>query len=135
MSLRDTKQRHAIKRAFQRAGRPLSPKEVLVLATREVPNLGIATVYRNIKTMLGQEELEQIPIPGQSPRYRLPGAPQQNLFICGTTDKVLTFEGAVDAAALNLPSDCEVESVQIIAFGRLKNEFTQEPIVEQERAG
>ena len=41
-------------------------------ASLEVPNLGIATVYRNIKTMVDQQELVPIELPGQPARYTLP---------------------------------------------------------------
>jgi len=57
---RETKQRNAIKHAIDRAGRPVGPKEILEIAADEVPNLGIATVYRNIKTMLAQNEIVRI---------------------------------------------------------------------------
>lgn len=50
--LRETKQRNAIKRVFTMEDRPLRPKGVIALASREVPNIGIATIYRNIKALV-----------------------------------------------------------------------------------
>ena len=49
---RSTRQRAAIRDAIEQAGRPLLAQEVLELACRHVPRLGIATVYRNIKAMM-----------------------------------------------------------------------------------
>src|SRR5438045_1343794 len=42
---RRTRQRDAIWGAFERAGRPLSPQEVLGLAQADVPGLAIAPVF------------------------------------------------------------------------------------------
>ena len=47
---RDTAQRRAIRRALDDAGRPLGALEVLKLSKRFAPKLGIATVYRTLKT-------------------------------------------------------------------------------------
>ncbi|MFA5257943.1 MAG: transcriptional repressor, partial [Opitutales bacterium] len=77
---RETKQRNAIKRAIERAGRPVGPKEILELACGEVPNLGIATVYRNIKTMVEKGELDPVDLPGQAPRYQPPQDKKPHLF-------------------------------------------------------
>ena len=49
--LRETKQRDAIRKALLGTSRPIGPDEILELAEKDCPNLGIATVYRNIKAM------------------------------------------------------------------------------------
>ena len=49
---RSTRQRRAIREAFLEAGRPLSPQEVLELARKKVPSLGLATVYRTLKGLV-----------------------------------------------------------------------------------
>lgn len=74
---RSTKQRDAIKKAFtlgNASNRLLSPAEVLEKASKEAPNLGIATVYRNIKTMLEKGEIKAVALPGQADRYVLSDA-------------------------------------------------------------
>ena len=57
---RDTKQRTAIKAALDAADRPLNVHEIHEGAARKVPNLGIATVYRNLKAMLEKNEIVRI---------------------------------------------------------------------------
>lgn len=70
--MRDTKQRAAIRDTFKNAGnRLLSPKEVTAMASEQIPGLGIATVYRNIKTMVSIGELQAVMLPGQADRYTL----------------------------------------------------------------
>ena len=45
---------NAIRQVLKNAGRPLSPQEIFNMSQREVTGLGIATVYRNLKSL--QEE-------------------------------------------------------------------------------
>ena len=51
MQEKKTRQRDAIRAAFEAAGRPLSTEEVLDSAQQQVEGLGIATVYRNIRPL------------------------------------------------------------------------------------
>jgi Fur family transcriptional regulator, ferric uptake regulator len=49
---RRTRQKQAVEAAFVLAGRPLSTQEVVILAQKTVPSLGIATAYRTIKDLV-----------------------------------------------------------------------------------
>jgi Fur family ferric uptake transcriptional regulator len=89
---RDTKQRSAIRSVFMRCKRPLSPKELLKEASRQIPQLGIATVYRNIKSMIEKKELVAIEIPGEAPRYALPGNETHSIFVCDRTGRVFFLD-------------------------------------------
>lgn len=60
MTYRDTIQRTAIRNALTNSSRPLNVDEILAAGQVNVPNLGIATVYRNIKTMLAEGEIRAI---------------------------------------------------------------------------
>ena len=57
---RATIQRDAIRNALTNSLRPLNVDEILQAGQINVPNLGIATVYRNIKTMLEKGEIRAI---------------------------------------------------------------------------
>lgn len=92
--MRDTKQRTAIRNVFKHAGsRILSQKEVKELASSEVPNIGIATVYRNFRTMEDAGEINAIELPGQPDRYVLEGGTPIN-------DILINKDGTVTAANL-----------------------------------
>ena len=116
---RETKQRNAIKAALDKAGRPLGPKEILNMASNEVPNLGIATVYRNIKSMVEKGELEPVELPGQAPRYQPPSDKKQHLFICEKTDSVFTIDPAPEGFRPHLPEDFVLNRYQIICYGEV----------------
>ena len=62
---RNTRQRGAIRKVFSALHRPLSPAEVLNAAQTEVPSMGIATVYRTIKTLVDEGEIMGIDVPGE----------------------------------------------------------------------
>ncbi len=108
-SKRDTRQREAISKAFENSGRPLSPKELLEIASQWVPNIGIATIYRNIKIMVNEESLVSIPIPAGPPRYYLPGRSYKAIFICEKTDR--TF--FLDDAHISFSTPESVDGLQI----------------------
>lgn len=74
--MRDTKQRDAIRSALKNAGnRILSPMEILAIAQKDIPNLGIATVYRNIKGMVINREITPVTLPGMADRYTIEALP------------------------------------------------------------
>lgn len=64
-----TRQKSAIREVLQAAGRPLTPAEVHAGAQKQLPRLGIATVYRAIKEMCDADELTRVAIPDQAVRY------------------------------------------------------------------
>ncbi len=115
---RETKQRHAIRKAFETANRPLGPKEVLDIASKEVGNLGIATVYRNIKNMLDQGILETINLPGEPPRYDLPRTKAENsaLIMCKKTNRVFHGNQNVQIELPKIPG-FNIQNYQIIFYG------------------
>ena len=67
MTYRATIQRTAIRNALTNSPRPLNVEEILEAGQVNVPNLGIATVYRNIKTMLAEGEIRAIGGTGSIP--------------------------------------------------------------------
>ena len=116
--LRETKQRNAIKRVFTDENRPLSPKEVIMLASREVPNIGIATIYRNIKALVEEKELTTVEIPGQSPRYCLKENRKQALFVCAESDQVFFLpDEAVEIKVRDMPQGYCVHHSEVILYG------------------
>src|SRR5256885_663976 len=68
---RSTRQRSSIRTVMEEAGRPLLPAEILGAAQREVPAIGLATVYRNIKQLMEAGEVQAVDLPGEATRYEL----------------------------------------------------------------
>jgi Fur family ferric uptake transcriptional regulator len=92
---RKTRQRAAIREAFERAGRPLSPQQVLDAAQAEVDGLGIATVYRNIKALLEDGWLTAIELPGATTVYERAGKVHHHHFHCDRCSRVFELTGCI----------------------------------------
>lgn len=121
-SLRSTKQRQAIQDAFSAQNRPLSPKEILDIAGKQIENLGIATVYRNIKLMVEKKELTPISIPGQADRYYLPMTEKKPLFLCTKTNKAYFIEPkCIKTHISHLPAHLHPHHSETIIYGESKN--------------
>lgn len=72
---RSTRQRRAIRRVLLETRRPLSPREILELARKQVPSLGLATVYRNLRALVEEGAVVPVALPGSpcGTRRQAPG--------------------------------------------------------------
>ena len=66
---RSTKQKRAIEAVLRNHRNPLTAMEILGLALQEVPSIGIATVYRSLKSLANDGQVVSVEIPGEPPRY------------------------------------------------------------------
>ncbi|QTW19998.1 Fur family transcriptional regulator [Comamonas kerstersii] len=114
---RSTKQRAAIDSVLRHIGRPLSPQEILSLAQRQLPSLGIATVYRAIKQMEQEKLIKEVHLPGRPPLYEAGHLDHHHHFQCKVCSKVFDFEGCPGNLAEFAPSGFLVESHEITLYG------------------
>ncbi|WP_337843771.1 transcriptional repressor [Thermus sp.] len=115
---RSTRQRRAIREAFLEAGRPLSPQEVLDLARRRVPTLGLATVYRNLKALVEEGFLAPVHLPGEPPRYEPAGQGHHHHFYCRACGRVFELPGCALEAEGLLPPGFRPEGHEVTVYGR-----------------
>ncbi len=115
--VRDTRQKQAIRAAFTAADRPLSPNEALEFAEAEVPGISIATVYRNIVTLVGEEWLVPVELPGESTRYEVAGKQHHHHFQCNVCGKVYEFHGCEIAPKPKLPRGFRMTSHELFLYG------------------
>ncbi|MBI5084152.1 MAG: transcriptional repressor [Acidobacteria bacterium] len=117
MTRRHTRQRAAIRRAFEAQGRPLSAPEVLELARPEVPGIGAATVYRAIHSLLDEGFLAPVVLPGQPPRYELAGMAHHHHFHCTACGRVFDLAGCLSGLQALVPHGFRVSAHDIILSG------------------
>ena len=117
MTHRNTRQRAAIRRTFDHADRPLLPRECRDLASREVPDLGIATVYRNIATLVESGWLRVVELPGSPDRYETAGRCHHHHFHCRRCDGVFEVESCPGGFAALAPTGYRVEDHDLILYG------------------
>ena len=118
--MRMTEQRRAILSAFNGAGRPLSPTEVLELASEEVPQLNLTTVYRNLKGLVEREELVLVALPGQAARYELAGLDHHHHFLCEGCDRVFDVPGCPGSIQRLTPAGFETTAHEVTLVGRCR---------------
>jgi len=91
--VRATQQRKAIHKSLATSGRPLSVDEILRSARAEVPGLGIATVYRGLKSLQEEGEVVQVGLPGQPSRWEIAPEAHHHHFLCNTCDRLFEVPG------------------------------------------
>lgn len=114
---RQTRQRTAIRAAFDGARRPLSPQEVLRLARPAVKRLGIATVYRTLHALVEEGLLIPIALPGQPPRYETAGKDHHHHFHCRTCDGIYEVNACPGNLSRLAPEGFSVDSHDILLHG------------------
>lgn len=117
MSQRNTQQRRSIRRALESADRPLSPQEILEAARPFTPGIGIATVYRNVKSLLDEGWLLAVDLPGAPSRYEVAGKHHHHHFHCRQCDRVYEVEDCPDDFHQLTPPGFELETHEIILYG------------------
>jgi Fur family ferric uptake transcriptional regulator len=115
---RNTRQRTAIRDAIAEAERPLLPQEVLDYAQRHAPGLGIATVYRNLKTLVDEGELKPVVLPGESARYELAEHRHHHHFQCLQCQRVFDVHACPGDLSRLAPPGFSVENHDLTLYGR-----------------
>ncbi|MGH9628429.1 MAG: Fur family transcriptional regulator [Bryobacteraceae bacterium] len=114
---RNTKQRKAIRDAFEQANRPLSAEEVLSAAQAQTAGLGIATVYRTIKSLAEEGWLVPVELPGEAPRYELAGKEHHHHFHCRECGKVYEIEGCLENLKRMIPPGYLITGHEVVLYG------------------
>jgi Fur family ferric uptake transcriptional regulator len=115
---RSSRQRDAIRQALERAGRPLLPTEILAAAQAEVPALGIATVYRNLKQLAEAGEVQTVELPGAAPRFEPGGHHHHHHFSCTGCQRVFDVHACPGDMHKLAPAGFTVERHELTLYGR-----------------
>ena len=115
---RSTRQRSAIHEAIEVAARPLLPNEVLILAQRDVPELGIATVYRNLKSLVEEGLVTSVMLPGETARFEAKGHGHHHHFQCRSCSKVFDVHACPGNLSQLAPQGFTVEDHELTLYGR-----------------
>jgi len=114
---RTTKQRTAIQGALLEAARPLLPQEILLSAQQQVPNLNLATVYRNLNLLADEKAITPVHLPGQPTRFELAGHHHHH-FQCRQCDRVFDVHACTAEISKLAPKGFEVIDHDVILYGR-----------------
>jgi Fur family ferric uptake transcriptional regulator len=114
---RNTRQKEAIRSAFLTEDRPLSPEETLNYAQEQVEGISIATIYRNISSLVEENWLTPVAIPGESFRYEVAGKGHHHHFRCNDCGKVYEMPGEAVTTKPKLPRGFRATRHEVFLFG------------------
>lgn len=114
---RRTRQRDAIRTAIATAQGALSPREILERAGAQVHGLGIATVYRTVRSLLEDHVIQAVDLPGESSRYELADKGHHHHFLCRRCDRLFEIDQCVGTLEELAPRDFEVDAHDLVLYG------------------
>ena len=114
---RSTRQRAAIRGVIDASPRPLLAAEILVLAQGEVPELGIATVYRNLKLLVEAHDIQVVELPGETPRYESTRHAHHHHFHCRQCDRVFDVHACPGDFSALAPRGFRVDAHELTLYG------------------
>ncbi len=127
MILRHTQQRAAIRAALEAADRPVTPQELLAAARVRVPELGQATVYRAIKTLLEERLAVEVKVPGEPDRYERAGKAHHHHFLCRACQRMFEMAGCPVHLHNLAPKGFKIEGHDLTLYGRCPDCRTKAP--------
>lgn len=114
---RTTQQKLAIAAVLEDAESPLTPPEILARASKAVPRLGVATVYRALRSLRKEKKIVIVEIPGEPPRYETADRGHHHHFFCHGCRRVFEVPECSAKLAELAPPRFEVLDHEIILYG------------------
>ena len=116
---RNTQQRGAIFQAIRDSAGPLSVPELHEAALELVSNIGIATVYRNIKKLLEDGEIQTVILADGVARYERAGMKHHHHFRCRGCSRVFDLDVCPISIpdGSTLPGGFRVDDHEVTLYG------------------
>lgn len=117
---RQTTQRRAIREVLEQAAGPLTPQEILERASRDLTSLGLATVYRNLNSLLDAGEVKAVHLPGDPARFEPARAQHRHHFRCEGCAAVFVIDEPCPVQGLEgvtLPGGFKVAGHALTLYG------------------
>ena len=96
----------------------MSPQEVLEVAGVSVPALGIATVYRNLRSMTEEGLLQVVTLPGEGALYEPANQAHHHHFQCRICHRVFDVHQCPGDLAQLAPQGFVVDGHELTLYGR-----------------
>lgn len=113
-----TQQKRVLSEVFERAERPLTPGEICEQARKELPAIGIATVYRAIKQFLEDGLIRAVEVPGAAPHYESAARHHHHFFLCQHCKRLFDLVGCVRGVKSLAPEGFRVTQHEIVLYGQ-----------------
>ncbi|MCD8483665.1 MAG: transcriptional repressor [Verrucomicrobia bacterium] len=98
--------------------RPLTAAEVHELAVKEMPTLGVRTVFRRLSEWVREGRVVRVDYPGQPPLYEIVAGQHHPHFICRDCQRVYDLDMEVaDVPVINPPPGFLIDGQETIFYG------------------
>jgi len=112
-----TRQRSAVQKTLEDAGRPMTPAEIWTVARSLSPGLGIATVYRALRILMDMGAVEVVEIPGAPPHYERKHPQHHHHFLCEHCQRVFEVEACTSGIDQLAPAGFTVKRHSLTLYG------------------
>jgi len=112
-----TQQKLVLNRVIEASERPLTAYEILAEAQKELPNLGIATVYRSLRQFQADGQVRLVEIPGATPHYESAARHHHHFFLCQLCQRLFNLTGCVRGVNSLAPENFSVSRHEIVLYG------------------
>ena len=112
-----TRQRQVLLEVFEAAERPLTPSEICETARRELPSVGIATVYRAIRQFVAEGRVRAVELPGAAPHYERASKDHRHFFLCHHCRRLFDLIGCMRGFNSLAPRGFRVRHHEIVLYG------------------
>lgn len=96
----------------------MAPLQVLEAAQKEVPRLGLATVYRTLKSLVEEGLVTQVSLPGEVAHYEITNDRHHHHFHCRECGHVFEIETCPANLQMLTPRGFAVEDHDVVLYGR-----------------
>lgn len=93
-------------------------QDIHLAAAAGVPGIGLATVYRALKSLISGGEVVTVELPGDTPRYELAHTHHHHHFHCRTCGGVFEVPGCPGDLSALAPSGFAVDGHEVVLYGR-----------------
>ena len=118
MENRRTSQGSAITKVVREATGPLRPLEILELASRIVPTLGIATVYRQLRRLQDAGQVRAVDLGVNDVRYEPTDRGHHHHFLCSECEEAFDIHGCAEGISEMVPPGFMVQTHEITLYGQ-----------------
>jgi Fur family ferric uptake transcriptional regulator len=114
---RKTKQKDAIRKVLEDSTRAFTVPEIHEEAMSDVPNIGIATVYRQVGIMADEGMLKVVKLPGDPLRFEWADKKDHHHFKCNDCGKVYDVDCKPGVYDDILPKSFKLRSHDLFMYG------------------
>lgn len=114
---RTTKQKRVLREVIETHSRPMTVEEILHLARKHLPSLGMATVYRAVNVGVEEGWLSAVQLPGAGLHYEPVGKGHHHFFHCRDCGKVYDVDGCLGPWDQLTPKGFKLESHEVVLQG------------------